>query len=84
VNNDDIAVLDELADAITALAGARTTITPHRLTMDTAINIVVLTRIATQALTMNDLINRAERDSIDHLAADLAAALRRAAHGDHT
>jgi hypothetical protein len=83
VNNDDITVLDELADAITALTAARTTITPHRLTMDTAINIVVLTRIATQALTMNDIINRSERDTIDHLADDLAAALRRATHGEH-
>lgn len=76
---DNYAALDHLADAITALAGARNTINPDRLAIDTAINIVVLARIATQSLTTAGLIDRQQRDTIDHLTDDVAAALRRAA-----
>ena len=76
----DHQALDDLADAITALAAARNTINTHRLTMDTAINIVVLTRIATQALYTTGLVDRQERDTIDHIADDVATALHRATH----
>lgn len=64
--------LDNLADAITALATARNTIGTHHLMFDTAINIVVLTRIATQRIT-----DHQRRDTIDELAAKLATELRR-------
>lgn len=79
-SNTNHTALDNLADAITALAGDRNTIDSHHLAMDTAINIVVLTRIATGRLNTTGTVDRQQRDAIDHLADDLAAALRRATY----
>lgn len=70
---DSVPVLDQLSDAITHLAGQRTKIKPAHLLMETAINIVVLTRITTQQLDAD------QRDAIDRAAEDLAAAMRRLA-----
>lgn len=70
----DPTVLDELALAINNVAGERNNLDPYNLLMDTAINIVILTRITTQRLTSID-----QRAPIDVLADDLAAAMRRCA-----
>ncbi|WP_030157185.1 hypothetical protein [Glycomyces sp. NRRL B-16210] len=64
-------VLNTLADAITELAGTRTTIPTATLLRETALNILVLSRIAS-----NRLEDRAARDQIEDLADQLITAIR--------
>ncbi len=66
--------LDELADAITAVADARHRIPLDRLLSETALNILILSRIASNRLDDEDL-----RDGIDATCDRLAELLRRAA-----
>jgi hypothetical protein len=64
-------VLDRLADAITALASERRTVSPGRLLSETALNVLILSRLAA-----NGLDGLADRERIDDLASQLVAELR--------
>lgn len=66
--------LDELADAITAVAGARERITLADLLRETALNVLILSRIAS-----NRLGDRLRREDIEAAAEHLASQLRDAA-----
>ena len=70
----DIFELDELADAITAVADTRHRIPLDRLLRETALNVLILTRIATNRIDDND-----RRDDIDATCDRLADLLRQAA-----
>ncbi|THV43487.1 hypothetical protein [Glycomyces buryatensis] len=63
--------LDRLADAITDLANVRARIPLDRLLRETALNILILTRIAT-----NRLPDRQRRDDIDESCDHLVTQLR--------
>ncbi|MCC3762241.1 hypothetical protein K3N28_04040 [Glycomyces sp. TRM65418] len=66
--------LDHLADAITAVAGARKRIPVPDLLRETALNVQILSRIAT-----NRLDDRLRREDIESAADHLVAQLRHAA-----
>lgn len=66
--------LDDLADAITAVAGARKRIAPTDLLRETALNVLILTRVAS-----NRLDDKFRRDDIESAADHLATQLRHAA-----
>lgn len=66
--------LDELADAVTAVADARHRIPLDRLLRETALNVLILTRIAT-----NRIDDRDQRDETDAACDRLADLLRQAA-----
>ncbi len=66
--------LDELADAITAVAEVRHRIPLDRLLRETALNILILTRIATNRVEDDD-----QRDEMDAACDRLAELLRQAA-----
>jgi hypothetical protein len=66
--------LEHLADSITALAGARKRIPLNHLLRETALNILILARIAS-----NRLDDRLRREDIESAADHLVAQLRHAA-----
>lgn len=66
--------LDDLADAITAVSGARKRIALTDLLRETALNILILSRIAS-----NRLGDKLRREDIEAAADHLAAQLRDAA-----
>jgi U3 small nucleolar ribonucleoprotein component len=66
--------LDRLADAITALSGARKRIPVHRLLRETALNVLILTRIAS-----NRLDDHQRREDIEAAGDALVTQLRHAA-----
>lgn len=66
--------LDNLADAITAVASARKRITLSDLLRETALNILILTRIAS-----NRVGDKHRREDIESAADHLVAQLRHAA-----
>jgi hypothetical protein len=67
-------VLEELADAITKLASARTQIPTVQLLRESALNLLIISRIAS-----NRLRDRAERDEIEQVADQLVTKVRHAA-----
>ena len=66
--------LDRLADAITAVAGARQRIPLAHLLRETAVNILILTRIAS-----NRLDSQLSREDIEAASDHLSDQLRQAA-----
>jgi hypothetical protein len=66
--------LDDLADAITAVAGARSRIALTDLLRETALNVLILTRVAS-----NRLGDKFHREDIESAADHLATRLRHAA-----
>jgi hypothetical protein len=66
--------LDRLADAITALAGARKRIPVQHLLRETALNVLIMTRIAS-----NRLADRQRREDIEAACDALVTQLRHAA-----
>jgi hypothetical protein len=66
--------LEHLADSITALAGARKRIPLNHLLRETALNILILARIAS-----NRLDDRLRREEIESAADHLVTQLRHAA-----
>jgi hypothetical protein len=67
-------VLDTLADAITALATARTRIPVAKLLRESALNLLIISRIAS-----NRLPDQAERDQIEQVADQLVTKIRHSA-----
>ncbi|SDK68457.1 hypothetical protein SAMN05216298_1160 [Glycomyces sambucus] len=66
--------LDHLADSITALAGARNRIPLHTLLRETALNVLILSRIAS-----NRLPDKLRKEDIETAADNLITQLRHAA-----
>ncbi|MEU6249814.1 hypothetical protein [Glycomyces sp. NPDC047010] len=66
--------LDQLADAITTLAGARHRIPLTQLLRETALNVLILSRIAS-----NRLPDRFRKDDVEAAADHLVTQLRHAA-----
>jgi hypothetical protein len=64
-------VLDALADAITKFAGFRTQIPTAKLLTESALNLLIISRIAS-----NRLQDRAERDEIEQVADQLVTKIR--------
>ncbi|WP_026924133.1 hypothetical protein [Glycomyces arizonensis] len=71
--------LDRLADAVIAVAGARHRIPLDRLLRETALNVLILTRIATNMITTGKPSNDNRTDEIDATCDRLADLLRQAA-----
>jgi hypothetical protein len=67
-------VLDELADAITKLATARTQIPTAKLLRESALNLLIISRIAS-----NRLQDRAAREEVEQVADQLVTKVRHAA-----
>ncbi len=70
----EVPELDHLADAIAAFAGVRARIPINQLLRETALNVLVLSRIASNRLT-----DPGQRASIEEASDELCARLRQAA-----